>query len=239
MKTCYKVVHSYKIYQCLHRAGHEFGFCWTNPVNKALNWRSLQPRTMVKLQFRLNLNEGYFKFTIKLTLASNCKTLLTQMHKNTMVVFSPDGFKSLWINMICAYWCHLTIICQADDDRRGRLCPSYHVLPLVHLLSTHEIDSFTPYCVREEDYADNTLFCLQGFVGKMHPWSKECLNSEKNVSLLLAKSSLSTILTSSLGLLSLITFTFHLFDLSWQQSAPNGKWNKTLYEWFQRLRRHI
>ena len=132
MKTCYKVVHSYKIYQCLHRAGHEFGFCWTNPVNKALNWRSLQPRTMVKLQFRLNLNEGYFKFTINLTLASNCKTLFWhKCKKNLMVVIHLVATKWIWlIGGTLTLSHHLY----------------YHVLPLVHLLSTYDIDSSSLYC---------------------------------------------------------------------------------------------
>ena len=42
----FQVVHSYKIYKTSVLAGHESVFCWTNPVNQALKWRSLQSSTM-------------------------------------------------------------------------------------------------------------------------------------------------------------------------------------------------
>ena len=124
--------------------------------------------------------------------------------------------------MICAYWCHLTIICQADDDRRGRLCPSYHVLPLVHLLSTHEIDSFTPYCVREEDYAANTLFCLQGFCWKDAPLVPRVPQQRKECQPAVSK--IFPQHNSDLFFRFAISYHFH-FSLIWSQlTAICPKW---------------
>ena len=138
---------------------------------------------------------------------------------------SPGGYK---INMID--WWHLNII---SPSLLSCIATSALTINIWHWQL-----QFILFMFKQITQPIRFSVC-KDFVGKMHPWSQECLNSEKNVSLLLAKSSLSTILTSSLGLLSPITFTFHLFDLSWEQSVPNGKWNKTLCEWFQRLRRHI